>query len=168
MDVYTIDFETAWSKEYSLSKKDITTQSYIDDERYETIGVSVKKNTEEPQWFSGPHAETKDWLSQFDWENSFALMHNALFDATILSWMYGIQPKIILDTLCMARAVHGVDAGGSLAKLAERYNLGVKGTEVVDAMGKHRADFSEEELARYGEYCKNDVTLTYEDRKSVV
>jgi len=162
MDVYSIDFETAWSKDYSLSKKDTTTQSYIDDERFEVIGVSVKKNSEEPQWFSGTHEETKDWLKQFDWESSFALMHNALFDATILAWKFGIYPKLILCTLSMARAVHGVDAGGSLAKLAERYNLGVKGTEVVDAMGKRRADFSEEELARYGEYCKNDVTLTYD------
>jgi DNA polymerase len=162
MDVYSIDFETAWSKDYSLSKKDITTQNYIDDERYETIGVSVKKNSEEPQWFSGTHEETKDWLKQFDWESSFALMHNALFDATILAWKFGIYPKLILCTLSMARAVHGVDAGGSLAKLAERYNLGVKGTEVVDAMGKRRADFSEAELARYGEYCKNDVALTYD------
>jgi DNA polymerase len=162
MDVYSIDFETAWSKDYSLSKKDTTTQSYIDDERFEVIGVSVKKNSEEPQWFSGTHEETKDWLKQFDWESSFALMHNALFDATILAWKFGIYPKLILCTLSMARAVHGVDAGGSLAKLAERYNLGVKGTEVVDAMGKRRADFSEAELARYGEYCKNDVALTYD------
>ena len=162
MDILTLDFETFYSKEYSLSKKDITTQSYVDDERFEVIGVAVKKNNEEPVWFSGTHEETKNWLRQFDWENSFALMHNALFDATILAWRFGIHPKIILDTLSMARAKHGVDAGGSLAKLAERYDLGVKGTEVVDAMGKRRVDFSEEELARYGEYCKNDVALTYD------
>jgi DNA polymerase len=62
----------------------------------------------------------------------------------------------------MARAVHGVDAGGSLKALAERYELGVKGEEVVLAMGKRRADFAELELKAYGEYCKNDVELTYE------
>jgi len=162
MDILTLDFETFYSKEYSLSKKDITTQSYIEDERFQVIGVAVKKNNEEPVWFSGTYEETKNWLHQFDWENSFALMHNALFDATILAWRFGIHPKIILDTLSMARAKHGVDAGGSLAKLAERYDLGVKGAEVVDAMGKRRLDFSEEELARYGEYCKNDVALTYD------
>ena len=161
MDILTLDFETFYSKEYSLSKKDVTTQSYVDDPRYETIGVAVKRNDEPTVWFSGTHEETKKWLKQFDWENSFALMHNALFDATILAWRFGIFPKVILDTLSMARAKHGVDAGGSLAKLAERYGLGVKGTEVVDAMGKRRADFSEAELERYGEYCKNDVDLTY-------
>lgn len=161
MDIYTLDFETYYSKEYSLSKKDVTTQSYVDDERFETIGVAVKKNNEPAEWFSGTHGAIDEWLSYFNFENSFVLMHNALFDATILAWRFGIYPKVVLDTLSMARAKHGVDAGGSLAKLAERYGLGVKGTEVVDAMGKRRADFSEAELARYGEYCKNDVDLTY-------
>ena len=61
----------------------------------------------------------------------------------------------------MARAVHGVDAGGSLAKLAERYALGTKGTEVENALGKRLQDFTPEQLALYGEYCKNDVELCY-------
>jgi DNA polymerase len=60
----------------------------------------------------------------------------------------------------MARAVHGVDAGGSLAKLAERYNIGVKGNEVIEANGKTITGFTNSELAQYGEYCKNDVELT--------
>jgi hypothetical protein len=68
---------------------------------------------------------------------------------------------MIADTLSMARAIDGPDAGNSLAKLAERHGLGVKGTEVVNALGKGRLDFTTEELARYGEYCINDVELTY-------
>jgi DNA polymerase len=62
----------------------------------------------------------------------------------------------------MLRAIDGPDAGNSLAKAAERYGLGVKGDEVVNALGKGRLDFTAEELARYGEYCVNDVELTYE------
>ena len=62
----------------------------------------------------------------------------------------------------MARASDGLDAGNSLAKLATRYNLGVKGTEVVEAKGLRRADFSRNQLDNYGGYCKNDVTLTYD------
>jgi DNA polymerase len=64
------------------------------------------------------------------------------------------------DTLCIARAVHGVEAGGSLKALAERYKIGIKGDDVIAAEGKARLDFNKEELARYGEYCKNDVDLT--------
>jgi hypothetical protein len=45
--------------------------------------------------------------------------------------------------------------------MAERYGAGVKGTEVLDAKGKRRYQFSPTELAQYGEYCKNDVELTH-------
>lgn len=161
MDLYTVDLESYYDKDYSLSKKDVTTQRYVDDTRFETIGVAVKKNDEETVWCTGTHEEIRNWLHSFDWRNSFLLAHNALFDATILAWRFGIYPKVILDTLSMARAVHGVDAGGSLKALAERYELGVKGEEVIHAMGKRRIDFAEDELARYGEYCRNDVELTY-------
>jgi DNA polymerase len=61
----------------------------------------------------------------------------------------------------MSRALHGVEVGGSLKALTERYNIGVKGTEVLNALGKRRGDFSPEELDRYGDYCINDVDLTY-------
>jgi hypothetical protein len=60
----------------------------------------------------------------------------------------------------MARALHGVEVGGSLKAVAERYGVGEKGTEVVAAKGKRRADFTDEELARYASYCVNDVNLT--------
>ena len=79
----------------------------------------------------------------------------------VLSWRFGIKPAYLLDTLSMARAIHGVEAGGSLAKLAERYSLGKKGDEVVAAEGKRLKDFTPAELAQYGEYCKNDVDLTF-------
>jgi DNA polymerase len=60
----------------------------------------------------------------------------------------------------MARAIHGVDVGGSLAFLVDRYSLGAKGTEVLNALGKRRIDFSDDDLSAYGRYCVNDVELT--------
>ena len=84
-----------------------------------------------------------------------------MFDGAILAWRFGIKPKLYLDTLCMGRATNGVDVGGSLAYLAERYKLGKKGTEVIDAKGKQITGFTSSELAQYGEYCKNDVELTF-------
>lgn len=159
MDFYTFDAETFYTKEYSLSK--MSTAAYIDDSRFETIGGSVKKNDEPAVWFSGTHEETKHWLCSFDWANSALIAHNAIFDATILAWRFGIFPKLIIDTLSMARAVHGTEVGGSLAALVKYYELGEKGTEVVNALGKRRGDFTPEELAAYGVYCVNDTDLTW-------
>ena len=158
MQLATIDFETYYSREYSLSK--ITTEEYVRDDRFEVIGVSVKINDEPTEWFSGTFEETKAWLERIDWSVTGAIAHNMMFDSAILSWRFGIQPVAYLDTLCMARAVDGMEVGNSLAKLADRYGLGSKGTEVLLALGKHRTDFTEDELAQYGKYCCNDVEIT--------
>jgi DNA polymerase len=83
------------------------------------------------------------------------------FDGAILAWKYGITPKYYIDTLSMARPITGQTVGGSLAKLAQKFMLGAKGTEVVKAIGKRRDDFTPQELAEYGEYCKNDVLITH-------
>lgn len=159
MNLLTIDFETYYDPIYSLSK--MTTEHYIRSDQFEVIGVAVQVNDGEPQWFSGTQKDTRKFLQQFDWENSVALAHNAVFDMAILSWRFGIQPKKIADTLSMARAIHGTEVGGSLAALATYYGLGEKGTEVVNALGKRRIDFSVEDLSRYAGYCVNDVALTY-------
>lgn len=159
MSFVTLDFETFYAQDFTLKK--FTTEEYINMPRFQVIGVSMKIDDDKPVWFSGTDAEIKAWLNQVDWANSALLCHNMLFDGAILAWRYGIVPAKYFDTLCMARAIHGVDAGGSLATLAERYALGRKGTEVVEAMGKRREDFSKEDLARYGAYCINDTDLTY-------
>lgn len=160
MDILTIDFETYYSQTFSLSK--MTTEEYIRDPQFETIGVSVKRNGEEASWFTGPKERVRGFLKLYDWDNSIAVAHNAMFDMAILNWQFDIRPKRIADTLSMLRAVDGPDAGNSLAKAAERHGLGVKGTEVLNALGKRRIDFTPEELARYGEYCNNDADLTYD------
>jgi len=158
MMVLTIDFETYYDREFSLSK--LTTEEYIRDPRFETIGVGVKKDDGYTVWFSGTKKQTKNFLDQFPWGDSVAVAHNAVFDMAILNWCYDIRPKRIVDTLSMARALgHG---SVSLKALAEFYKLGVKGTEVVNALGKRRVDFTAAGLETYGDYCRNDADLTYD------
>jgi DNA polymerase I-like protein with 3'-5' exonuclease and polymerase domains len=159
LNIITIDFETYYSQTYSLTK--FTTEEYVRSDDFEVIGVSVQVDDGEPKWFSGTHSEIKDWLNQFNWSDAFALAHNAMFDSAILSWIFDIRPKAWLDTLSMARATDGLEAGNSLAKLGERYGVGTKGTEVLNALGKRRHDFSLIDLAKYGSYCNNDVSMTY-------
>lgn len=158
-DILVVDMETFYDRAYSLSK--VTTEDYLRDPRFEVIGVSVKRNGEKAKWFSGTKAQTKRFLDSFNWSESVGVAHHAMFDMAVLNWHFDIRPKRIVDTLSMARALGGPDAGNSLAKLAERWGLGAKGTEVSNALGKRRLDFTPEELRRYGEYCDNDVELTY-------
>jgi DNA polymerase len=159
LKIITVDMETYYSREFSLTK--LTTEEYVRSPDFEVIGVSVQVGSDEPVWFSGTRKETKEFLESFDFGSNLALAHNAMFDAAILSWHFDIHPKGWLDTLSMGRALHGTEVGGSLAVLAKHYELGVKGDEVLNALGKRRADFTPTELARYGEYCKNDVALTW-------
>ena len=155
----TIDFETYYATDFSLSK--LTTEEYVRDDQFQVIGVAVKVNNEPAQWFSGTFEETAEFLAGFEWSNHFVLAHNAMFDAAILTWKFGQRPRAWLDTLSMARATLGPNAKVGLASLAEQYGLGAKGLEVNYAKGKRLEDFSPQDLADYGGYCINDVELTY-------
>lgn len=157
MDIYTIDFETFYSKDFSLSK--MTTESYIRSPLFEEIMVGVKKNSGPTKWI--PQPLIAPFLKAIDFSNAAILCHHAAFDGAILSWRHGVKPKLWLDTLSMARPIHNVNVGGSLKALVAYYVLGAKGAEVVNAIGKRYADFSPSELAAYGDYCANDVDLSY-------
>ena len=155
----TIDFETYYDKEYGFKKH--TTEEYIRDERFEVIGVAVKADGV-TKWVSGTHEEIKTFLDSYNMHEHFVLAQNTKFDAAILSWVYDIHPLGLFDTMCMAQILHGLTESTSLANLAKLYGIGEKGKEVEDAIGKHRLDFTPTELTRYGQYCINDVELTYE------
>lgn len=160
MDLITIDFETYYDKDYSLKK--LTTEAYIRDPRFEVIGVAVKVNNNKTEWASGTDTQIRQFLQTFNLHEACLCAHNTMFDGAIISWHYNINPRFFTDTLCLSRSVDGVEVGGSLRALAERYDIGVKGTEVLNALGKRRDSFTPEELSRYGDYCINDVNLTYD------
>ena len=159
MDVITLDFETYYDKDFSLKK--LTTEEYIRDPRFEVIGVGIKINHEATEWAWGTHEQLSKYLRRFPWKNSMLVCHNTMFDGAILAWHYDIHPRIYADTMCIARAIHGVETSASLKAVSEKYQVGVKGTEVVNALGKRQEDFTDEELDRYGDYCINDVELTF-------
>lgn len=160
MNLITIDFETYYAKDYGLKK--LTTEEYIRDSRFETIGVAVKVNDGKTVWFSGTHEDTKEFLDGYDFSDSYVLGHNMRFDAAILSWRYDIHPLGLFDTMGMGQMLYGLVSSVSLAKLSELHGIGAKGTEVLNALGKRREDFSAIDLREYGKYCMNDVNLTYD------
>lgn len=155
--VATIDYETYYAPDFTLSK--LTTAEYIYDPRFEQIGVGVKLDGGPAHWLTPE--QFLAFCARAPWDETAVLAHHAHFDGLILSHHNGVKPAFWFDTLSMARAVDGVEVGGSLKKQAEKYNLGAKGTEVVNALGKRRRDFLPQEYAAYGEYCKNDCDLEW-------
>ena len=49
----TIDFETYYSADFSLTK--VTTEEYVRSDLFQVIGVAVKVNDAPTEWFSGSH-----------------------------------------------------------------------------------------------------------------
>lgn len=156
--LYTIDFETYFDlKEYSLSK--ISTEAYIRDPRFQIIGVGVAEGDGAPTWHPGQNAEV--YLRSLNLHEHNVLCHNTAFDGAILAWKLGIIPKYYFDTLSMARPITGLTVGGSLKALAQKFALGEKGDDTKWTNGMRLEHFTQQQLWQYGEYCKNDVRLTY-------
>jgi hypothetical protein len=157
MDLITLDFETRWGGDYTLSK--MSTEAYVRDERFHAHGVGIKINDEQTKWY--PDEEAILVMACLDIENSAVLAHHAHFDGFILSHQFHRQPKLWFDTLSMGRALHGVEIGLGLGKLAEFYGVGIKNTAaLMETKGLHRLppDVSQ----RTGVYCCNDVDMTYD------
>lgn len=159
MNLVTLDFETYYGGDYTLSK--MTTEAYVRDPGFETILCSFKVNDGPSFWIDKPRLHEYLHSSGINLHECAVVMHHAHFDALILNHHYNIRPKVIIDTLGMARAVHGAGARLSLAKLGEKHGIGAKGDEVLHVKDMRFADFTYHALQRYGKYCCNDVELTY-------
>lgn len=160
MHIYTLDFETFYGPEYTLTK--MTTEDYVRDPRFEVILVSVQRNKETPRWFSGTKQQTASWLQQFSIQHHALLAHNMSFDGLILQHHFGLIPAMYLDTRLMAQAKYKPFTGSASLKACMLHaGLGMeKGDEVVSMFGRSRASLSKEELERYAGYCCNDTLCT--------
>lgn len=150
MNILTLDFETYFDKDYTLSK--LSTEEYIRDLRFEPHGVAIGTPSHPAKWFR------KLPVSHINWANTAVLCHHTHFDGLILAHHYGVRPKLWLDTLSMARAVVGTHMSVSLDSLAKQFGLEAK--RVPYFPGKHWDDLTPIEQAAMADGCCHDVTLT--------
>lgn len=162
-----IDFESYYSKEWSLSK--VTTEKYIRDDQWECIGVSIKVGSEPTKFFRGETGIPIIAGLVKELPNSPFISHNNTFDMGILGMRYKIHPNFYVDTAIMAKlcGLDRVAGGTSLAKLSDyMVKMGVfnhvKGTTVQNMLGVRMADMSEQQWAAYSDYCILDTNLCYE------
>lgn len=161
-DFATLDFETYYDSEYSLSK--LQTDEYVLDPRFEIMGVSVKPSTSQPtEFFSSYRLEDyREYLRDaIDWKNTPVCAHHTHFDGFICTQKLGLEPKLWMDTVSMARTVRPWLKSYALGAVAEEFGLGHKGGAVHNMKGRTLASLSPQELAAYGDYCQNDTALTH-------
>ena len=171
MQLITLDFETYWDTHHTLTKMSPT--QYIMHPETEIQSVSIKVGSK-PTYVLFGEDKIRDHLqNDFDWQDSMALGHNMSgFDAMILAWRFGVNPKMYACTAAMARSQYsktGVSVGGkfltgvSLKKIAAELRVGQKlSLEATNTKGKKLKDFTPDELRAMEEYNKVDTDLCYE------
>ena len=158
MTLITLDFETYYDKQLSLTK--MTTMDYVRHEKFKVWGVGIKVNDEDTEWFG--EDECEDALRALDWDDATLVCHNTPFDGYILTRYYGLVPKYYVDTAAMSRCLFPTQSA-RLKDVAIRCfpddETMRKGEELADAKGIYDLDPElEESIAGY---CIQDVDLTY-------
>lgn len=154
-----VDFESFWASDYTLSK--MPTQAYIQDARFKAHGACFAVNDGPIIWVT--HEKLPAFLKALDrkYPQAIWVAHNALFDLTILSLVYGVDPLFIADTAGMSRALVGpqlrkhalTDVGKLLTGLE-------KGRELEKTLGiRDLSPALEESIAGY---CTQDVQIMRE------
>ena len=156
--VIVLDYETAWGRAVKLGFSCQTNEEYVRDPRFKAWGLSWKYlgSDDAPVWVT--RKDLPAFFASLDWSRTAVIAQNALFDVSIMVWLYNARPAFIFDTLSMGRALFGVEVGNSLKKLAERFGLPPKGDglspseNILDELPEH----VEEVLA---DYCCHDTWL---------
>lgn len=159
MQIITLDFETYYDQDYTLSK--MTTEEYVRDPRFEVHGCAIRLNERKPpEWFS--QDELRFLSTTLDWSNTAILGHHMHFDGLILAHHYGIFPKLYLDTYSMARALLGTHIGKGLESLANHFGLGAKTIPYDLFKGKHWHELDPYVRQQVAQGCCDDVSLTWD------
>lgn len=123
-----IDFETYFSREYSLRRMPIL--EYILDPRFKVHGCAVAVAKGPSVWL--PPERIPALARHIAATGCPVAAHNAMFDCGILSYVYGVVPKAVVDTASMARAAGHETV--SLADVGRRLGLGNKRVEVLESL----------------------------------
>jgi len=158
MKQIVFDFETYYSKDYSLQK--ITPVEYILDPRFEIIGCAVKEG--DSATFFLEENDLKRYLAKLP-EKVLAISHNALFDMGIMAWRLNYIPHLMVDTLGMARAILQKELRSlKLKSVALHLGLGVKGDTLMKVIGMNKAAIKASGLwDAYAAYSCNDADLEW-------
>lgn len=150
MKAIVLDFETFYGDGYSLSLKNITTESYVRDERFKVHGVGIKINGGPSKWVTGRLVQPV--LDKLELHKHMVIGHNLQFDGSILGWKYGIYPKVYVDTLALSRALVGPHSIRQGLKYVAQLLCGMTKMDELSKSYNVR-DLSPALEARIADYC---------------
>ena len=157
-DVVTLDYETFFGKDYTLSGK-INTSEYVRDDRFHVHGVAIKKGNGKTLWYTGRNIALA--LKEIDWSKTAMIGHNTAFDGFITSEVYGHKPAFYVDTLSMSRATRGHHTRHDLDTVAKSFGHSGKVKRDALANTKDKVQLTKDEEAKLGGYAVDDVDDTY-------
>lgn len=156
-DLCTLDFETFYSKTYSLRLSAYNTTQYIRSPEFKAHGLGLIYRGSY-HWIR--HDDIPFTLSCIPWETTAAVMHNALFDAGVLAERYNVFPGFHIDSAAMSRLYWGNGEKHTLDALAKRHQLEgkVRAKNLANTQGIY--DLTPELFNALGEYCEDDCMQT--------
>jgi len=158
VDIWTLDFETYFSDDYTLKK--MTTEEYIRDERFQAHMLGARDPRGNLAWHE--HSDIPDFLASVDWSRCGVLCHHAHFDGLILSHHNGVKPGAWLDTLSMGRLVLGNHIKLGLDSLASHFGLEGKSVPYDQFKGLRWEAIPHYLRRLLGSGCVHDVELTWD------
>ena len=158
LQVVTIDFETYYAQDYTLTGR-MNMSEYVRDDRFHAHGVGIKIGNGQTLWYTKDNIAKA--LRQVDWSKTALLAHNTPFDGFIISEHFGHVPAFYLDTLSMARAAHGHHIRHDLDTIAKLHGFAGKTKRDALADTKGKRELTDQESRKLGGYCVDDCDDTY-------
>jgi len=164
----TIDLETYFDAQYSLTKKTITTMDYVRDPRFELQGMSIKIGGSRTRYYDTTEAIQKQIanLKKLQKTHKINLIgQNTKFDALVLNERLGFTPDYYSDTQAMSKGLWP-HYPSNLEAIAKRLWPNDKEKHKLDGLtavkGVRREDFTRAMRHKLGVYCVRDSDITYQ------
>jgi DNA polymerase bacteriophage-type len=160
-DIVMLDWECYFDKTYRLGKGGLSTIEYVEDRRFEELGVACLLSygtTRRPAQFWHNVSEQLAHLQAKYGQNlelCTVCAFNARFDGTILARKYGIVPPYCIDVMALSKHLDARNRH-NLEEVLERYYLPPKG-DTMQFRGLHWSSMTEEERLALMDYSRNDA-----------
>ena len=154
--VITLDFETYYADDYTLSK--MTTEAYVRDPRFQALCMSVCYPSGQSETAKGK-ADIQRLLSHIG-QDVICIAQHAHFDGLILSHHFNWRPALWIDTLSMARQVLGPRRSHSLGAMAKTFGFEEKTVPYNLFKGRRLENLDTATLDLLTQGCVQDCRLT--------